>query len=99
VTAWLLISSGMEISSEGLRDRVDVDFGLLGREEGSTDASKTSDDRGGTDALGAPRSFPCFWTNGFVASWSVSWESTVFKFDILLEAAGDRLSSIVSLSA
>jgi hypothetical protein len=98
VTAWLLISSGIEISSAGLSDRVDVDLGLLGRDDGSAGVSKTGVEREGADEVGAARSFPCFWTDGFVASWSASWESTAFKLDVLLEAVEDRLSSIVSLS-
>ena len=35
-SAWLLISSVIEMSSKGLNDRLDTDFGLLGMEDGSS---------------------------------------------------------------
>lgn len=34
--AWLLISSVMEISSNGRRDWLEIDFGLLGSDDGSS---------------------------------------------------------------
>lgn len=35
-SAWLLISSVIEMSSNGLKDRIDIDLGLLGMEDGSS---------------------------------------------------------------
>lgn len=42
VTAWLFVSSNREASSNGFNDLVDVDFGLLGNDNGSSDDAPIS---------------------------------------------------------